>query len=71
MEFNSTDPRKLIRVKAASELVDVDSKTIRNWIAAGELRGFRINGGILRVSRDELLALVQPIDVSSSSEGVA
>ncbi|WP_433759900.1 helix-turn-helix domain-containing protein [Nocardia sp. CA-135398] len=57
-------PRKLISLKTAAALVDVDPKTIRNWIAAGQLQGFRVNARMLRVNRDELLALVQPVAVA-------
>ncbi|MBH0777269.1 helix-turn-helix domain-containing protein [Nocardia bovistercoris] len=60
-EASGTDARRLISLKTAASLVDVDAKTIRNWIAAGQLRGFRINGHLLRVNHAELLALVQPI----------
>ncbi|MFE9323554.1 helix-turn-helix domain-containing protein [Nocardia sp. NPDC052278] len=60
MERTSTEARNLISLKTAAALVDVDTKTIRNWIAAGDLSGFRVNGRLLRVERDELLALIQP-----------
>ncbi|MEV0294211.1 helix-turn-helix domain-containing protein [Nocardia sp. NPDC050710] len=60
MERTSNEARNLISLKTAAALVDVDTKTIRNWIAAGDLSGFRVNGRLLRVERDELLALIQP-----------
>ncbi|WP_280413773.1 helix-turn-helix domain-containing protein [Nocardia carnea] len=58
---SGSDARRLISLKTAAALVDVDAKTIRNWISAGHLRGFRINGHLLRVNHAELLALVQPV----------
>ncbi|MGW5751291.1 helix-turn-helix domain-containing protein [Nocardia rhamnosiphila] len=65
---NGSDSRRLISLKTAATLVDVDAKTIRNWIAAGHLRGFRINGHLLRVNHAELLALVEPVAVEVSGE---
>ncbi|MEU5760370.1 helix-turn-helix domain-containing protein [Nocardia sp. NPDC047648] len=60
MDRTSTEARNLISLKTAAALVDVDTKTIRNWIAAGDLNGFRVNGRLLRVERDEVLALIRP-----------
>ncbi|WP_216917814.1 helix-turn-helix domain-containing protein [Nocardia noduli] len=52
-------PTGLINLKTAASLIDVDVKTLKNWIKAGRIRGFRINGRLWRVQRDELLGLVQ------------
>lgn len=60
-DASGSDARRLISLKTAANLVDVDAKTIRNWIASGQIRGFRINGHLLRVNHAELLALVQPV----------
>ncbi|WP_067478714.1 helix-turn-helix domain-containing protein [Nocardia amamiensis] len=60
MDRTSSEARNLISLKTAAALVDVDTKTIRNWIAAGDLNGFRVNGRLLRVERDEVLALIRP-----------
>lgn len=62
--------RNLISVRTAAALIDVDAKTIRNWIAAGDLNGFRVNGRLIRVERDELLGLVQPTALASDRGGV-
>ena len=62
-------PRGLISLRTAAALVDVDPKTIRNWISAGHLQGFRVNSRLLRVDRGELLALVQP--VATTPDGAA
>ncbi|WP_069167248.1 helix-turn-helix domain-containing protein [Nocardia altamirensis] len=60
MNKTSTEARTLISLKSAAALIDVDTKTIRNWIAAGDLAGFRVNGHLLRVERDAVLALIRP-----------
>lgn len=70
---SAPDPRRarnLISLKTAAALVEVDAKTIKNWIKAGDLQGFRINGRMWRVNRDELLALARPI-LADHSGGAA
>lgn len=58
-------PRGLISLKTAAVLVDVDPKTIRNWIAAGQLKGYRLNARMLRVEQSELMALAKPVETLS------
>ncbi|WP_370585482.1 helix-turn-helix domain-containing protein [Nocardia sp. XZ_19_231] len=69
MDKSASESRNLISLKTAAALIDVDSKTIRNWIAAGDIAGYRINGRLLRVERSELLALVRPAELAAG--GVA
>lgn len=69
-QAGSEAPRGLISLKTAAALMDVDPKTIRNWISAGHLRGYRVNARMLRVDRNELMALVEPLSVQIS-DGVA
>ncbi|MEU5407425.1 MULTISPECIES: helix-turn-helix domain-containing protein [Nocardia] len=69
MENTASETRNLISLKTAASLIDVDSKTIRNWIASGDIAGYRINGRLLRVDRSELLALVRPAQLAQG--GVA
>ncbi|WP_328712260.1 helix-turn-helix domain-containing protein [Nocardia salmonicida] len=69
MDKSASESRNLISLKTAAALIDVDSKTIRNWIAAGDIAGYRINGRLLRVERAELLALVRPAELAAG--GVA
>ncbi|WP_316574257.1 helix-turn-helix domain-containing protein [Nocardia canadensis] len=69
VENTASETRNLISLKTAASLIDVDSKTIRNWIASGDIAGYRINGRLLRVDRSELLALVRPAQLAQG--GVA
>ncbi|WP_405140406.1 excisionase family DNA-binding protein [Nocardia sp. NBC_01388] len=65
-------PEDLIPASAAASLVHVDAKTIKNWIKAGELRGWLVNGRHYRVRRSEVLSLVQPVLMPTDvSEGAA
>lgn len=67
------NPRKvrgLISLKTAAALVEVDPKTIRNWIDDGRLQGYKLNGHMWRVNRREVLALAHPV-VPAQSDGAA
>lgn len=67
------DPPKaqnLISLKAAGMLVDVDPKTIMNWIKDGALQGFRVKDRLWRVDRQEVLALARPV-TPQPSDGAA
>lgn len=70
-EQHSQLPHDLISLKAAGALIAVDKKTIRNWIDAGDLPGFQLNGHMWRVSRKTLLALARPSMTERQSDGVA
>jgi excisionase family DNA binding protein len=39
----------------------VDTKTIRRYIAAGRLRAYRVGPRLIRVDRESLLTLTQPV----------
>lgn len=62
-------PEELISVKAAASLVGVDAKTIKNWIKAGHLEGWLLNGRMWRVKRDAVVALVRPAAETARNGG--
>ncbi|MEU7141699.1 helix-turn-helix domain-containing protein [Nocardia sp. NPDC046473] len=62
-------PTGLIGTKAAASLVGVDANTIKNWIKAGHIRGWLLNGRMWRVHPDEVLALVQPAGLRADRTG--
>ncbi|MFD6357252.1 helix-turn-helix domain-containing protein [Nocardia tengchongensis] len=69
----STPPNRVgnfISIKTAAELVGMSPQTIRSWIKTGDLEGFRVKNGPWRVSRDELIDLVQPVR-PGASDGAA
>ncbi len=45
--------RRLIGIQAAAELVGVDEKSIRRYIADGDLPGFRLGKRLLRVREED------------------
>ncbi|MCP9621581.1 helix-turn-helix domain-containing protein [Nocardia otitidiscaviarum] len=62
--------RGLISLKKAAALVDVDRKTIRHWIDAGLLQGYKLNGNMWRVNLHEVLALARPV-ITTDTDGAA
>ncbi|WP_410875182.1 helix-turn-helix domain-containing protein [Nocardia sp. A7] len=58
-----------ISLKKAAELVDVGPKTIRNWIAAGQIQGYKL-GQMWRVDRGEVLQLAKPVAPSHQGGAV-
>lgn len=56
----SETPTDLIRTAEAAELLGCHVTTIRNWIRAGWVQGYKV-GRLIKVSRSELLAYAKPI----------
>jgi excisionase family DNA binding protein len=54
-------PRDLIGLPQAAKLANVDDSTVRRWIDEGKVRGFRLAGYTIRVSRADLEALFVPM----------
>jgi excisionase family DNA binding protein len=62
-------PRWLSPTQAADRL-GVDRRTIRRYIAGGQLRGYRVRGSrLIRIDRHELDALLQPIRTGERHAG--
>ncbi|WP_162958740.1 helix-turn-helix domain-containing protein [Nocardia yunnanensis] len=59
--FDPPRAQNLISLKTAAALVDLDPRTVLNWIKSGDLQGFRVKGRMWRVDREELLALARPV----------
>jgi hypothetical protein len=45
-------------VQAVAEMYDVDPVTVRRWISAGLIRGYRIGDRLIKVDLDEIEAKV-------------
>ncbi|MET8428354.1 helix-turn-helix domain-containing protein [Nocardia sp. NPDC059091] len=57
----------LVTIQEAAKTVSVTERTVRNWISNGLLTGYRFGPKIIRVDREELLALATPVN----GQGVA
>ncbi|MGQ0623160.1 MAG: helix-turn-helix domain-containing protein [Sporichthyaceae bacterium] len=53
--------RTLVDLDAAAEYLGLSTRTVRNWIADGRLRGYQVGGSVLRVDVADVEALVRPI----------
>nr|WP_127783263.1 helix-turn-helix domain-containing protein [Rhodococcus sp. X156] len=53
--------QRIDSIQGAAAYVGVDPKTIRRWIAAGHIQGFRAGPRLIRVSLDEIDAMMRPI----------
>lgn len=58
--------RRLIPLRQAAELLSLDEKTIRRYVADGRLTGYRIGARVLRVDAEQVAALAQPINYRAS-----
>lgn len=73
-----TTRREYESILDAATRVGVSTKTVRRWIAAGHLRGYRMGPRLLRVDPDELdrmLTLIptvaSPVSVRSTRRWVS
>lgn len=63
----TTQRRHLVGIAQASEYADVNPRTIRRWIAAGHLRGYRVGPRLLKVDLNDVDAMLQPIPTSGGA----
>lgn len=60
MSIKTTGKRYATLIEAA-EYVGCDQRTIRRYVAAGKLTGYRLGPRLIRVDLNEVDALMQPI----------
>ena len=62
--------RRFASIAAAAEYAAVGTKTVRRWIATGELTGYRAGTRIIRIDLNELDAMLRPMpSATSGGEG--
>lgn len=64
-------PRRLTTIANAAVLADCAPRTIRRYIAAGRLTGFRMGPRMIRVDLDELDGLLTPIPTAGHGTSAA
>lgn len=60
-------PDNLVTIKDAAAQIGVHPRTIRRWITAGRISGWRLGPRMMRVNLSEVLAQIQPHDVERSA----
>lgn len=60
--------RRLSSLPVAAEQYGVSSRTIRRYISAGHITGYRFGPRMLRVDLDELDALLRPLAAGGASK---
>ena len=64
-----TDRSEWITVADAAAELKVTQRFVRRLIADGELHAVKIGSRLVRIRRDDLEAVLRPIDVHPSPEG--
>lgn len=62
--------RRLISLPDAAEYAGVHPRTLRRYIAAGRLTGYRLGPRVIRIDADELDALLTPVPSAGGGAGV-
>ena len=60
--------RRLASLTTAAAVVDVHPRTIRRWVASGELTGYRAGPRLVKIDLDELEAFIRPIPTAGASQ---
>jgi excisionase family DNA binding protein len=63
--------RRLESIQFAAEYARVSTKTVRRWIASGDLAGYRAGKRLIRVDLNELDALLRPIPTAGGGTDAA
>jgi excisionase family DNA binding protein len=59
--MNDDVPTDLIGVVKAAKLIGVQARTLRGWVHAGKLAGWRMAGSRILVSRADVLGCIRPV----------
>ena len=62
-----TASRRLTPISSAAQYADCSTKTIRRFIAAGKLTGYRFGSRLIRVDLDEVDDLMRPIPTTRAN----
>lgn len=60
-------PRRLESIATSAEYVGCNPRTIRRYIAAGKLTGYRMGPRLIRVDLGELDAILRPIPTAGGT----
>ena len=69
MSIAQAQPRELLTPQQAAQRLNVSVRTIRRYIASGDLTGYRLGPRMYRVDVAELDAVLRPIPVAGGDHG--
>lgn len=61
-----SDATRYVSLQDAAAQCGVNERTVRRWITAGKLTGYRAGARLVRVDRDELARLMRPISAAGA-----
>jgi excisionase family DNA binding protein len=59
--------RRLVSIAVAAEYADVCQKTLRRWIASGQIPGYRMGARLIRVDLDDIDQMLEPLALVSQA----
>ncbi|WP_287216844.1 helix-turn-helix domain-containing protein [Rhodococcus sp. (in: high G+C Gram-positive bacteria)] len=62
-------PRRLVSIPQAAEEFGVCSRTIRRYISAGRITGYRFGPRMIRVDLNEIDSMMRPMSAAAHSGG--
>jgi excisionase family DNA binding protein len=63
--------RRLLSLQAAAEYLGVDERSVRRYIATGQLTGYRVGERLIRVDVADLDAMLRPIPTAGTPDDAA
>jgi len=63
--------RRLASIVAAADYASVSTKTIRRYIAAGRVTGYRAGPRLIRIDLNDLDAMLRPIPTAGGEDHAA
>jgi excisionase family DNA binding protein len=64
-------PRTLISIDEAAELLGCTTRSVRRWIADGDLVAYRIKNKLIRLDLDDVYGLLRPIPAGGGDHAPA
>jgi excisionase family DNA binding protein len=61
-------PRQLESIASGAAYINVSTRTIRRWIASGQLRAYRVGPRLCKIDRADLERLVRRIPAAGGGD---
>lgn len=60
--MSKTTTKEWLTINESASLLRVSTKSIRRWIEAGHLKGYRVGMRAIRIRREDLLQMMTPVE---------